>query len=902
MRLLITVMLTISTIFSIYAQKKKLDFSSSDNWPVIGNCKISDDGKYVSYVVNKSNGSSILYIQSLTGYWEKQISNASNALFLAEKGRMIFRLANDSIGILELGTDRTEYLSNVSAIKIPLNGHAGWVVCQMRNESRDLVLYNTLTREKKIYSSVINYTFADNGEALVIIDSLNKNEDINNIKWINVRNGNTKTIGCRYKINDFAFDKTGRRLVCLGEQNKDNHKISTIFFYSNELDSITPIAEISSLVKGEVLSDKLPFFDKDGSRVFFYYKNIDSKAATKNQGTSPHVDVWNYRDELLQSQQIRDLQYSKQLLSMIDLKLNNKIIRIQNQKDNSISLNNTGKYSIATCNSLTGLLQKSNLPIGRQDIYLVSNNNGARTLIKKNLLSNSQVDFSPTGKYLIWYDREEMHWFTYNIGKAQTKKITTNIPTFLFYDDDHPDYPLGLGKAGWMEEDNAVLIYDRYDIWRVDPDGISIPDNITRGFGKKNRIVLRCIKDNSANEISIFKNNEILFLSAFEEANKNSGFYSLKLNKESQPDKLIMGPYLWSFYPGDVGEPGELTVNFRNTFLKAKDAPLFVLQKMNAENYPNLIATTDFSTFTQITNFAPQKEYNWYTTELVQWKQFDASIGQGILYKPANFDPNKKYPVIFYYYEKLSNCLNLFIQPELSRGLLTIPYFVSNGYLVFVPDINFKKGYPGPSAYNSVVSAAKYLSNKSWVDNRHLGLQGHSFGGFETNYILTKTKMFAAAAPSSGTTDIIMEYGSITGGRSKHFYYELRQGRIGSSLWKRPDLYILNSPILSADKVVTPMLIMHNQNDGNVLWSQGAQWFIALQSLGKKVWMLQYDNEAHTIESKSNKIDYSIRLAQFFDHYLKDIPMPKWMSEGIPASKKGIDLGYELDYEHPNGH
>lgn len=228
--------------------------------------------------------------------------------------------------------------------------------------------------------------------------------------------------------------------------------------------------------------------------------------------------------------------------------------------------------------------------------------------------------------------------------------------------------------------------------------------------------------------------------------------------------------------------------------------------------------------------------------------------------------------------------MNLFIHPALSEGRLNIPWFVSNGYLVFVPDIYYRIGYPGKSACNSVVSAALYLSRKPWVDGHRMGLQGHSFGGSETNYIVSHSHLFVAAAPASGESNVTTNYvhNGIT------WYYERRQGRMGATLWQRPDLYINNSPLFSADKVTAAVMIMHTKNDWVVPYSQGLQWYNALHRLGKKAWLLSYENASHSLRDPKDQLDYSIRLAQFFGYYLKGELPPKWMTQ----EGNSLDLNY----------
>jgi dipeptidyl aminopeptidase/acylaminoacyl peptidase len=332
---------------------------------------------------------------------------------------------------------------------------------------------------------------------------------------------------------------------------------------------------------------------------------------------------------------------------------------------------------------------------------------------------------------------------------------------------------------------------------------------------------------------------------------------------------------------------------------KARDAEVYTAQLQDADRFPNWFLTKDFKDYQPLNDMQPQRNYNWLTSELVTWKLPDGKMDQGILYKPENFDPKRRYPVIFYYYEELSSGVNRFLMPEYSQGGIDVPTYVSNGYLVFEPDIDYKVGHPGQSVCNAIVSAAEYLEQFLWVDKDHMGLMGHSWGGFETNYVITHNHLFAAAASMSGISDEISKYNSIRGinglGQNDQWYCETGQDRIGATLWQRPDLYFENSPVLLADKVTTPVLLMANHQDGAVLYTQGLEFFLALRRMGKKAWLLQYDNGTHTVQEPIDMKDVTMRMQQFFDYYLKGKTPPIWMTEGIPAIKKQIDSGLELD-------
>ena len=374
------------------------------------------------------------------------------------------------------------------------------------------------------------------------------------------------------------------------------------------------------------------------------------------------------------------------------------------------------------------------------------------------------------------------------------------------------------------------------------------------------------------------KRGQTLLLRAFNEKTKYDGVYTLKLEKDEKPVMITM-------------LPNSIQVQ------KARKADKYLVQKADVSE-SELFVSDDLKQLNKITDVAKQQQdYNWLTVELVKWKMFDGKEAEGLLFKPENFDPKKKYPVIFYFYERNADGLYTYRTPAPSASTINIAYFVSNGYLVFDPNIYYKDGEPGESAYNSVVSAAKYLGKMPWVDSTKMAIQGQSWGGYQVAYLVTRTKMFAAAGAGAPVANMTSAYGGIRwgSGLNRQFQYERSQSRIGATLWERRDLYIKNSPLFQADKVSTPLLIMHNDKDGAVPWYQGIEYFTALRRLGKKVWMLQYNDEDHNLVERRNRKDLSIRLSQFFDHYLKGAPAAKWIKDGVPAIAKGIEWGTEVE-------
>ena len=279
---------------------------------------------------------------------------------------------------------------------------------------------------------------------------------------------------------------------------------------------------------------------------------------------------------------------------------------------------------------------------------------------------------------------------------------------------------------------------------------------------------------------------------------------------------------------------------------------------------------------------------------MVYWTSLDNIHLSGLLYKPENFDPQKKYPLMVYFYEKNSNDIHDHFAPAAFGSTINYSLYTSNNYLVFVPDIVYRIGYPGESAKNCILPGVTSLITKGFVDAKHIGVQGHSWGGYQTAYLITHTNIFAAAEAGAPVVNMISAYGGIRWGTglSRMFQYEKTQTRLGGSLWEKPMLYIENSPIFLADKVQTPLLMMHNDADGAVPWYQGIEMYMAMRRLNKPVWLLNYNGQDHNLRQRQDKIDLSIRMKQFFDHYLKGEAIPPWMKIGVPAIEKGITKGY----------
>ncbi|MBP5625281.1 MAG: prolyl oligopeptidase family serine peptidase, partial [Bacteroidales bacterium] len=419
-----------------------------------------------------------------------------------------------------------------------------------------------------------------------------------------------------------------------------------------------------------------------------------------------------------------------------------------------------------------------------------------------------------------------------------------------------------------------------YDVWKFSPDGKKA-ECLTRGAGRRDKVQYTVMNPARRSNPYLYQNinnypmKGRLMLQAFNEVDKRNGYAYVDAAKGGEPK-------------------GFLAENSFTQVTKAQDAEVYAYLKGDFRHPMDLYVGPGIETTAQrLTAINPQQaEYRWGDVQLVHWQAYDGTPLDGLLYTPDGLDTSAKYPMMIYFYEKYSETLYDYRAPAPSRSTVNIPFFVSRGYVVFVPDIVYKDGHPGESAYNCICAGAEAMCEQfPFVDKSRMAIQGQSWGGYQTAYLVTRTDMFAAAGAGAPVGNMTSAYGGIRweSGNSRIPQYEAGQSRIGKTLWEEGglDLYIENSPVFFAPKVKTPVLIMHNDADGAVPWYQGIEFFMGLRRLGKPAWLLEYNDEAHNLLERRNCKDLSIRLQQFFDHYLLGAPEPVWMKSGIPYARKG---------------
>ncbi len=620
-------------------------------------------------------------------------------------------------------------------------------------------------------------------------------------------------------------------------------------------------------------------FSEDGSKLYF---GIAPPPVLNDTMLLPeeivNVEVWSWQEGRMYTQQEAQwdtekkrsypvVWHTKSKKFVVLATPENPEVRFQEQHDADLALGFTEE-------PYTAYIQSEG--VAYKDLYAIDLNNGDKKQIVKGLRCSPRL--SPAGQYIAWWSDPDTAWFAWNARKTTIARLTDNRTVAFFNErNDTPDFPDPHGMMGWLDNDAAMLVYDRYDIWKIDPAGQQKPERLTRG--RETQTTYRYLRLDPE-EHSIAPKARLL-LHQFNNVTKAEGYAWLQLGSNALT-LWISGQFAYSRTPQ-----------------KARNAEKLLFTKENFQTFPDL-QWIDYENNSQveqrISNANPQQsDYRWGTIEPFQWTSLAGEKLDGLLIKPSDFDPAKKYPMLVNFYERSSDELNRHRTPDFGRSTINWSFYASRGYVLFIPDIVYRTGYPGESAYDAVVSGVTKLIDMGFVDAAHIGLQGHSWGGYQIAYLVTRTNLFACAEAGAPVANMTSAYGGIRwgSGLNRAFQYEHQQSRIGGTLWQYPLRYIENSPIFALEKVETPLLILDNDQDDAVPWYQGIELYSGLRRLGKPTWLLNYNEEKHWPQKLQNRTDFQHRLQQFFDYYLLGAPQPPWMQRGVPPGEKGILQGLD---------
>jgi len=910
-------LLSLLPLFSVAQSKKVLDHSVYNEWRRVDKQLISNDGKFLAYStktngignydvrLHRSNGEAILSYKRAS---KPTFSNNSQFL-LFQISPDVFEerdlkrvktkeedMPKDSLAIYELGSGAMNKIAGLKSFKLPekwddyvvylyepeIDTAAKKQKKRNKKNGYDLVVRNLKDKMEYTFSYVLNYEIAKEGAGLAFNTTGNDSTIQAGIYAFDFEEKTFNPIfRSKGKYFDMTWDEKAAQLSFISDTDttKALQRNYNLHYWKTDWDSSKTVASSKNFDNLNVNHEFDSYFSKSGKRLFFEMKELAVMQDTSLLDEEiVNVEVWNYNDQKLYTHQENDLKDDAKFgyLSYYDV-AGDRLVQLGDKEFSGIRVSNEGDGSTAVALNnypYRKAMSWEGFPIS-QDVHVIDLSNGQNRKVETDVKGN--VSLSPQGKYAYWYEASDTAWFAYSFADDQTRQLTTNA-VVPFYNEIHdsPSYPGSYGLMSWTKGDDRVLIYDRYDIWEIDPKMEVEAKRITPN-GRAKKLIYRYEKLDD--EERFVSKNQKLILTGFSEDDKSEAVFSFTYGK-NVAKTLISGDYQY------------------DSFNKARGAENVIFSQENFETFPDILSTDiTFNSTKRISNINPQqKEYNWGTIELVYWNSLDGERLEGMLVKPEGFDPTKKYPLLVNFYEKSANGLNSHRDPYPGRSTINYSYYTSRGYIIFNPNVNYRTGYPGESAYNCVIPGVTSLIEKGFIDEKNIGVQGHSWGGYQIAYLISKSDMFKCAEAGAPVANMVSAYGGIRwgSGLSRMFQYERTQSRIGGTLWEYPLRYIENSPIFYIDKVNTPVLILHNDKDSAVPWYQGIEYFVSLRRLGKPAWLLNYQGEPHWPLKTQNRLDFNIRLSQYFDYYLKGEPMPKWMRDGVPALEMGINQGYEL--------
>jgi dienelactone hydrolase len=590
--------------------------------------------------------------------------------------------------------------------------------------------------------------------------------------------------------------------------------------------------------------------------------NTGRGAGAPAANDKPDVDVWHWRDTRVNP--VQKLQVAadrrRNLPAVWHVATNRLVVVGKSFDENVAPIRNTTQ---ALVSEFTPYLMDRSIGRGAADWFIADLVTGARTPLKTGVSGN--VSVSTGGKYAIY--AEGGHYWTIDLATKAVTNITAKIKSAFVdseSDSTSPVRPM-FGVAGWTKDDESVLLHDKFDLWKVSPTGGG-GTPLTRGVAEGVRHRLLNVSGQFGEPIDL----TTVFVTLFGVTTKKSGYARLSADGGPAPRLLFV----------DKAVSG---------LAKAEKADVYSYRVGAADDPPDLfVGAADLAGAKQVTSSnAFLSKYAWTRAELVDYVVTRGKQKiplQGILHYPANYEAGKKYPMVVYLYEKLSDGLHTFENPS-ERDYYNGTALTQNGYFYFQPDIVFAPREPGVSVVECVTAAVNKVVSMGAVDATKVGVMGHSWGGFDAMYLATHSKIFAAAVSGAGISNLISNYGNHhwSAGIAETDHIETGQQRMVVPLYDDLQAYIRNSAVFGISTMTTPLLLMTGDNDGTVYWHQSVELYNIARRAKKNVVMLVYNGEDHGLRQKKNQIDYHRRIGAWFDHYLKGAPAQPWITEGVSA-------------------
>ena len=926
MRLFTALFFTMVSIAMFAQEKKVIDHTVYNDWKSLKNAQISNDGKFISYEINPHRGDGVLCIYSVDSGETDTIPRASSAQFSGGSKYIAFEISpgfdtlrtcelkeikrakwpKDTLGIYFLDQDSLAKYPELKSFST--NDENDWMAVEFSNnellnqpeKKKKKCWFKRKKEDEEAYSSdghrlwlyhpemeaefkdMTAYEISEKGNQVAFITH-RKIDDIDSVRvnfYALQEQSHWKGEELHTSIPKMTFNHKEDQLAFVATADTSEVKMYNVHIWGIDGNEIATLDSAKVGLDADHAISKyynIRFTQNDDILYFgIGDREEEEPEDTLTKSEKVHLDLWHYKDQRLQPQQLLekedDLRAS--ILHVYHIK-EDKIVALENDTlDVYTETNLKGDFLLGMSDELYAGTYNWVSPRPR-DYYRVNIQTGEA----EQVLSGQKFfpSMAPSGNYLTYYCDGEHHLLDLQTGKEDCITCATDEVVWTEDMNGMPMEAYPRGGGYWSRDESKVYIQSEFDWWEYDKNERTL-NSYTHDLGVLSNIELSL---NIWERDSVYFDTSNIYFTGFDKTTKGSHFYDLKQHENHV----------------DLIETAYFDANVMR-LERSKNKERFIVRKMTFQDYPEVYTfTDDMSAMQQISTTNPQQdEYKWGTVELTKWTSYDGIELEGLLYKPEDFDSTKSYPLMVYFYELYADRLHTHYIPKPTASIIYATEYASAGYVVFMPDIRYKPGHSAASAYDCIMSGTDHvLELLPNVDSTRMALQGQSWGGYQTAQLVTMTPRYRAAMAGAPVANMFSAYGGIRwgSGLNRQFQYERTQSRIGYTIWERPDLYVENSPLFHLPNVQTPLMIMHNDNDGAVPWYQGIELFTGLKRLGRPAWLLNYNDDKHNLMRNANRIDLSIRMRQFFDHYLLDAPAPQWLTDGIPATVKGKELRYE---------
>jgi dipeptidyl aminopeptidase/acylaminoacyl peptidase len=747
-----------------------------------------------------------------------------------------------------------------------------------------LIVRNLATGQDATFGSVSEIAWQDKGPALAFAITVDGGVG-NSLQLYDTATGMLRTLDSSahtYSGLSWRKDSTSFAALRSSESNDREGSTHTLLAWSDVMTSPMKALNASTLpAELRVVRFRAPQWSEDGSYVFVGVAPWPAKpsadavnrsrriaATSTNPDELPDVQVWHPKDTTVMPRQKIDARRERERSMLAAWSIGDgRLVRVANALgEEATPIKRSSRVLVVDTNAFA--MERS---IGRvyANAWTIDLATGRKTDLAQRV-EDRTLQSSPGGKYLL-YLKGDQYW-TVDLSTGKPTNVTATIAA-SFVDresDDTSDTKPAFGVAGWTKDDASVLLYDKLDIWEVKPDG-SGGARLTNGAtGEIRHRLVRLDPD-----AEWIDRNQTIYVSQFGVRSKKSGYATIGAGGAPAVTSLVMAD------------------KRIDRLAKAKRVDRFVYASQDFNDSPDyFVSDASLSDAKQITETNPfMREYAWGRSELIDYKNKQGVPLQATLLYPAGYTPGRKYPMVVYMYEKLSDGLHQFSNPS-ERDYYNAAAFTSRGYFFLQPDIVFRPRDPGLSVIDAVTPAVQRVIAMGMVDPANLGIIGHSWGGFDTAFLATHTKLFKAAVAGAPITDLVSNYGNHhwSSGIAETDHIETGQQRMQVPLYEDLQAYIRNSAIYTAHTMDTNLLLMTGDNDGTVHWHQSVALYNIARRAGKNAVMLQYGGEDHGLRKRQNQIDYHHRIFEWFDHYLKGEAPARWITDGERYLERERDL------------